>query len=54
MPIIETLRPEGTFCDSVQVPSSVDDMQLIYIREYTRAPALKSPTWDVLTLGQNQ
>ena len=27
---IETVSPEGTFCDTVQqVPSGVDDMQLI-------------------------
>ena len=26
--IIETISPEGTFCDTVQVPSSVDDMEL--------------------------
>ena len=26
---IETVSPEGTFCDTVQVPSSVGDMQLI-------------------------
>ena len=26
---IETISLEGTFCDTVQVPSGVDDMQLI-------------------------
>ena len=26
---IETLSPEGTFCDTVQVPSGAGDMQLI-------------------------
>ena len=26
---IETVSPEGTFCDTVQVPSGADDMQLI-------------------------
>ena len=26
---IETVSPEGTFCDTVQVPSGVGDMQLI-------------------------
>ena len=25
---IETVSPEGTFCDKVQVPSSADDMEL--------------------------
>ena len=25
---IETVSPEGTFCDTVQVPSSVGDMEL--------------------------
>ena len=25
---IETVSPEGTFCDTVQVPSSADDMEL--------------------------
>ena len=27
--LIETISPEGTFCDTVQVPSGVGDMQLI-------------------------
>ena len=27
--IIETVSLEGTFCDTVQVPSGTDDMQLI-------------------------
>ena len=27
--IIETVSPEGTFCDTVQIPSSVGDMELI-------------------------
>ena len=27
--IIETVSLEGTFCDTVQVPSGADDMQLI-------------------------
>ena len=27
--IIETVSPEGTFCDFVKYPSGVDDMQLI-------------------------
>ena len=27
--IIETVSPEGTFCDTVQVPSGAGDMQLI-------------------------
>ena len=26
--VIETLSPEGTFCDTVQVPSGAGDMQL--------------------------
>ena len=26
---IETVSPEGTFCDTVQFPSGADDMQLI-------------------------
>ena len=26
---IETVSPEGTFCDTVQVPSGAVDMQLI-------------------------
>ena len=26
--VIETVSPEGTFCDTVQVPSGVGDMQL--------------------------
>ena len=26
---IETVSPEGTFCDTVQVPSRVGDMELI-------------------------
>ena len=26
--IIETVSPEGKFCDTVQVPSSVGDMEL--------------------------
>ena len=26
---IETVRPGGTFCDTVQVPSGAGDMQLI-------------------------
>ena len=26
---IETVSPEGTFCDTVQIPSSVGDMELI-------------------------
>ena len=26
---IETVSPEGTFCDTVQVPSGAGDMQLI-------------------------
>ena len=25
----ETISPEGTFCDTVQIPSSVGDMELI-------------------------
>ena len=25
---IETVSPEGTFCDTVQVPSSAGDMEL--------------------------
>ena len=25
----ETVSPEGTFCDTVQIPSSVGDMELI-------------------------
>ena len=29
---IETVSPEGTFCDTVQVPSGAEDMQLIKIR----------------------
>ena len=29
---IETVSPEGTFCDTVQVPSGAGDMQLIKIR----------------------
>ena len=28
---IETVSLEGTFCDTVQIPSSVGDMELIYI-----------------------
>ena len=27
--VIEIASPEGTFCDTVQVPSGVGDMQLI-------------------------
>ena len=27
--ILETVSPEGTFCDTVQVPSGAGDMQLI-------------------------
>ena len=27
--VIETVSPEGTFCDTVQVPSRADGMQLI-------------------------
>ena len=30
-PTIETVSPEGTFCDTVQIPSSVGDMELIEI-----------------------
>ena len=26
---IETVSPEGTFCDTVQIPSRVGDMELI-------------------------
>ena len=26
---VETVGPEGTFCDTVQVPSGAGDMQLI-------------------------
>ena len=26
---METVSPEGTFCDTVQIPSSVGDMELI-------------------------
>ena len=26
---VETVSPEGTFCDTVQVPSGAGDMQLI-------------------------
>ena len=26
--VIETVSPEGTFCDTVQVPSGAGDMQL--------------------------
>ena len=26
---IETVSPEGTFCDTVQIPSSFGDMELI-------------------------
>ena len=26
---IETVSPEGTFCDTVQIPSCVGDMELI-------------------------
>ena len=26
---IETVSPEGTFCDTVQIPFSVGDMELI-------------------------
>ena len=29
MVLIETVSPEGTFCDTVQIPSSVGDMELI-------------------------
>ena len=29
MSLIETVSPEGTFCDTVQVPSRGDDMELI-------------------------
>ena len=29
MNVIETVSPEGTFCDTVQIPSSVGDMELI-------------------------
>ena len=28
--IIETVSPEGTFCDTVQVPSRGGDMELIF------------------------
>ena len=28
-PSIETVSPEGTFCDTVQVPSNGGDMELI-------------------------
>ena len=28
-PVIETVSPEGTFCDTVQVPSNGGDMELI-------------------------
>ena len=28
---VETGSPEGTFCDTVKVPSGADDMQLISI-----------------------
>ena len=27
--LIEIVSPEGTFCDTVQIPSSVGDMELI-------------------------
>ena len=27
--LLETVSPEGTFCDTVQVPSAVGDMELI-------------------------
>ena len=26
---VESVSPEGTFCDTVQIPSSVGDMELI-------------------------
>ena len=26
---VETVSPEGTFCDTLQVPSGAEDMQLI-------------------------
>ena len=26
--LIETVSPEGTFCDTVQIPSSAGDMEL--------------------------
>ena len=26
--VIETVSPEGTFCDTVQVPTSAEDMEL--------------------------
>ena len=29
--VIENVSPEGTFCDTVQIPSSVGDMELIQI-----------------------
>ena len=29
MASIETVSPEGTFCDTVQVPSGAGDMELI-------------------------
>ena len=29
MDTIETVSPEGTFCDTAQIPSSVGDMELI-------------------------
>ena len=29
---IETVSPEGTFCDTVQVPSSAGDMELNWIK----------------------
>ena len=31
--VIETVSPEGTFCDTVQVPSGAGDMQLILDRD---------------------
>ena len=30
---IETVSPEGTFCDTLQVPSGAGDMQPIQIRD---------------------
>ena len=31
--VIETVSLEGTFCDTVQIPSAVGDMQLILTQD---------------------
>ena len=49
---IETVGPEGTFGDAVQVPSGADDMQLILMLNNQESRAFKSPSCAGLTIEQ--